>query len=1325
LATAFSDVRLGIGYNTLANYHYDGEIDGFRMWSVNRSAADIMNLYQKGIFDPPPGLTGLWEFNEPAGDTVYSFNSGIKGVLFNTNRVSSGALIHDPGIDAGTLCGMLAAGDTTSVDVTFSTSGFNSGTHNSMIAISTNDPLNQFVVVPTKLILNGSPQIILNDTFAVFPPVMTGVMVTDTFQIYNSGCDTLKITAVNHVDAVFTVVYPSFVPAGDSGLITVSFYTLIQGTYNDTLTILNNSEIKQLYVSASAVITPKMEITPDSIFASTNICHDTITSLLKVKNTGNDTLRWSAYCTMGAGSTLSFNGSSSEVHFGNLGQMPDNGCIEFWMKSNVTEIRKNVFSSSGLNNNYKGINICQFYNELFLFIGDDNGSYSSFNITYDIDCGHWHHVAVTWDKTQNKVWAYFDGNVRVNGSSNSYWPTAFSDVRLGIAYNNTPSYHFNGQIDELRIWGEYHSGTEIKTLYQEPFVSDLPALIGLWEFNEPGGDTVYSFNNHKNGVLYNVSRAPSGADIRKIGIVAIPDVGTVAAGDSADIQITINTAGLPNGDHYGGIGITSNDPLFPVAVVPVHLVLSGNPELQVLTSVLSLDTIVAGTSVSATVPFVNKGCDTLYVTDITQTNAAFTLNPSSLMVLTGDTAELLITFTPADSGNFPDTIQFITNGGNQLLFVLGVATIPPSASVTITSLPYNSCQDSVLTCMALPANGGSNPLYQWYVNDALMQEEYGINYGDIFSYTPLDTDSITCIMTSNLPNVIHNPDTSNVITITVSPPVLPDPAGTISGLSGMCQGHYLVTYTIPVINNAVSYIWTLPYGTTGSSSTNSITVNFSDSAVSGNVRVKGHNYCGDGSESLLSVTVHPLPVVHAGSDTIINQGASFTLHGSINGGTAPYSVLWVPPDNLSQNNITCPLASPVNSSTYILTVTDANNCFSCDSVNVVVKYVITGNVIYNNSFQTPMKNEWVFLENVAHVVVDSVLTSGTGNYYFGGVGGGTHYLYAKPSYLHGGINATDALMIRRHIVHLASLNGINVNAADVNNTHAVSSADALQVLRRTVGVISTFDAGDWTSEIKNINFISNVQNEVIKVLCMGDVNGSYNIYNLKSANGAPELACIQEETNFIAGEIVDLPVRVNQNILPGAITLYLQFPDDLLDIYNVTVSGNPVEYRISNGVLSVGAYDVKGMVLHNNTLLSLRCKIKPGVARDNVCISLLNNSEIADIEGNVLNALQLNVSRLNILDYYDGYKMENNVPNPFYEKTTIRIYLPEETAVDLSVLNLQGIELKMASYDKLGAGWHELQIDAEDLDQGVYFYCLHAVSKTSTFRQTRSMMIIR
>ena len=77
---------------------------------------------------------------------------------------------------------------------------------------------------------------------------------------------------------------------------------------------------------------------------------------------------------------------------------------------------------------------------------------------------------------------------------------------------------------------------------------------------------------------------------------------------------------------------------------------------------------------------------------------------------------------------------------------------------------------------------------------------------------------------------------------------LPEAAGTIIGTPTVCQRQTGVSYTVPDIANATGYNWTLPDGATiaTGTNTNSIKVEFSETAASGNITVQGSSSCGNG-----------------------------------------------------------------------------------------------------------------------------------------------------------------------------------------------------------------------------------------------------------------------------------------------------------------------------------------------------------------------------------------------------------------------------------------------------------------------------------------------
>ncbi|MGB2173381.1 MAG: PKD-like domain-containing protein [Flavobacteriaceae bacterium] len=85
--------------------------------------------------------------------------------------------------------------------------------------------------------------------------------------------------------------------------------------------------------------------------------------------------------------------------------------------------------------------------------------------------------------------------------------------------------------------------------------------------------------------------------------------------------------------------------------------------------------------------------------------------------------------------------------------------------------------------------------------------------------------------------------------------------GIVSGEQTVCAGSTYV-YTTTTISNALSYLWTLPDGSTISTTTNTISIAFAASATSGNLSVQGNNSCGLGASSAaLPITVQSQPTL--------------------------------------------------------------------------------------------------------------------------------------------------------------------------------------------------------------------------------------------------------------------------------------------------------------------------------------------------------------------------------------------------------------------------------------------------------------------------------
>jgi hypothetical protein len=135
--------------------------------------------------------------------------------------------------------------------------------------------------------------------------------------------------------------------------------------------------------------------------------------------------------------------------------------------------------------------------------------------------------------------------------------------------------------------------------------------------------------------------------------------------------------------------------------------------------------------------------------------------------------------------------------------------------------------------------------------------------------------------------------------------------GAITGPAELCAGS-TQQYSTGLLNNIMGYIWTLPSGWSGSSTTNSISV--TAGATGGIISVATWNYCGPGDTISINVAVQPVPnPVISRTGNVLNTTQPFaTYQWNLNGAAIP-----------AATNPTCVVT--VNGA-YSVTVTNGIDC---------------------------------------------------------------------------------------------------------------------------------------------------------------------------------------------------------------------------------------------------------------------------------------------------------------------------------------------------------------------------------------------------------------
>jgi hypothetical protein len=141
---------------------------------------------------------------------------------------------------------------------------------------------------------------------------------------------------------------------------------------------------------------------------------------------------------------------------------------------------------------------------------------------YDSDVGHicggaseyvagdWNHVAVTID--ENDAGALYVNGVEVATFTSTVRPTRVALFSIGQAWANAvASEHFEGELDEVRIWNVVRTPTEIDSNRNSPVPGDTAGLVGLWHFDEPADIyTAYDATIYGNdGIIFGKASADS------------------------------------------------------------------------------------------------------------------------------------------------------------------------------------------------------------------------------------------------------------------------------------------------------------------------------------------------------------------------------------------------------------------------------------------------------------------------------------------------------------------------------------------------------------------------------------------------------------------------------------------------------------------------------------------------------------------------------------------------------------------------------------------------------------------------------------------------
>lgn len=161
----------------------------------------------------------------------------------------------------------------------------------------------------------------------------------------------------------------------------------------------------------------------------------------------------------------------------------------------------------------------------------------------------------------------------------------------------------------------------------------------------------------------------------------------------------------------------------------------------------------------------------------------------------------------------------------------------------------------------------------------------------------------------------------------------PTQPGNISGAVTYC-GVTSQTYTVSAVGGATGYIWSLPSGWTGTSSTNSITV--TTAATGGTISVSAYNACDTSVARTLSVNGNSAPgqIGNLQGSTVVCSGSFQTYTISPVSGATSYN--WTLPSGWTGTSTTNTIVVTVGTTGGTLSVVAVNSCGNSSPRSITV-----------------------------------------------------------------------------------------------------------------------------------------------------------------------------------------------------------------------------------------------------------------------------------------------------------------------------------------------------------------------------------------------------
>lgn len=361
-----------------------------------------------------------------------------------------------------------------------------------------------------------------------------------------------------------------------------------------------------------------------------------------------------------------------------------------WVNANISASTNQRIFATGPSNGH-GLGLSNVDQVLFTAFGVEDCRSTTAPSSNNV----WQHVAYTWNAGAIEVF--------INGSSvYTALVGGFNNETLtqfGIGGNGTGGDHFNGRIDELKIYDNVLSPAEIAaaalpTADIDPLLVVAPAVV----FANNGAPQTFSIPFSNAGGSENLtvtSVTPGGFD--EFSFTVNGFTASLAPGENGSIELGFTP--ISSGTYEAELLVVSNDSYTPEKTVKITVQVA-DPVFSMSADRVDFGDLVANPGPqTVTVTLTNEGGGTaLNIYDtvfLGQGGNGFSVISAPDIIEPGESGDVVIGFDPGSStGNFGDLLQIATNAFDTPIVVLPVmakvASNPGAKPVTVVNGGFNA-----------------------------------------------------------------------------------------------------------------------------------------------------------------------------------------------------------------------------------------------------------------------------------------------------------------------------------------------------------------------------------------------------------------------------------------------------------------------------------------------------------------------------------------------------------------------------------------------------------------------------------------------------------